>query len=252
MKKLFFLFFIGLIISGCDAEDAPDCFQTSGNIITRELSVSSFEEIIVYERVKLFIQQGDVHKVVVESGENLISEVSANVENNRLSIRNGNSYNLIRDYGITKVFVTTPNLSWLQNSSGFTIESIGTIKTDSLYLVSENLTRDPAIHTDGDFNLELEVENLRVTNGNYSNYFLSGKVLNFYVFFATGDGRLEAANLVVQDYIIFHRGTNKLIINPQNSLRGNIYSNGDIIAKNRPPVVEVTEHYRGRLIFDTP
>ncbi len=250
MKKLIILFFISLVISGCDAEDAPDCIQTAGKIITKELPVSSFEEVIVYERVKLFIQQGDVHKVVVETGENLLPEVSVNVENNRLSIRNGNSCNLVRDYEITKVFVTTPHLSWLQNSSGSTLESIGTIKADSLWLRSENQARDLSIHTDGDFKLDLEVENLRITNDNYSNYFLSGKVLNFNAFFAAGDGRLEAANLVVQNYNIFHRGTNKLIINPRNSLRGNIYSHGDIIAKNRPPVVDVTEHYRGRLIFE--
>lgn len=252
MKKLIFLFFVSLAIYGCDTEDAPDCLQTAGKIITKELSVSSFEEIIVFERVKLFIQQGDVHKVVVETGENLLPEVSINVENNRLSIRNNNSCNLVRDYEITKVFVTTPNLSWLQNSSGSTLESIGTIKADSLWLRSENQARDLSIHTDGDFKLDLDVENLRITNDNYSNYYLSGKVLNFNAFFAAGDGRLEAANLVVQNYNVFHRGTNKLIINPQNSLRGNIYSNGDIIAKNRPPVVDVTEHYRGRLIFETP
>ncbi len=252
MNKKIFLLFIGLSLSGCDAEDAPGCFKKAGAIITRELSVSSFEEVIVYERVKLFITQGDTYKVVVETGENLAEGVSATVENNRLSIRNSNSCNLVRAYEITRVFVTVPRLTWLQNSSGSTIESIGAIKVDSLWLRSVNQERDLSIHTDGDFKLDLDVENLRITHDNYSNYFLSGKVLNFNAFFAAGDGRLEAANLIVQNYNVFHRGTNKMIINPRNSLIGNIYSNGDIIAKNRPPVVKVTEHYRGRLIFEAP
>lgn len=250
MKKLIFLFIICLFISGCDAEDAPDCLQKAGAIITKEFPVSPFEEVMVYEKVKLFIEQGEIHKVIVESGKNLMSEVTVNIENNRLIIRNNNSCNLIRDYEITKVYVTVPDLTWLQNSSGSTIESIGTIKSDSLWLRSENQARDLSIHTDGDFKLDLDVEYLRITNDNYSNYFLSGKVLNFNAFFAAGDGRLEAGDLIVQNYNIFHRGTNKLIINPQNSLIGNIYSNGDVISKNRPPVVNVTEHYRGKLIFE--
>lgn len=251
MKNLIYLFFISLVFGSCDAEDAPGCLKKAGPIISREFPVSSFEEVIVYERVKLFIIQGEEQKIVVETGENLITGVSVDVENNRLSIKDNNSCNLVRAYEITKVYVTVPRLTWLQNSSGSTIESIGVIKGDSLWLRSENQAKDLSIHTDGDFKLDLDVENLRITNDNYSNYFLTGKASKVNAFFAAGDGRMEAANLIVQNYNIFHRGTNKLIINPRNSLIGNIYSNGDIISKNRPPIVNVTEHYNGRLIFDT-
>lgn len=251
MKKIFFLFAL-LIVSGCDSEDAPTCIKEAGKIFSEEVSVTPFEEIIVYERVKLFIQQGEKHQVIIETGENLINEVSVNVVNNRLSIRNENACNLFREYEITKVYVTTPNLNWLQNSSGSAIESIGTLKYQNLYLISENQARDLSIHTDGDFILNLEVENLRITNDNYSNYFLKGKAENFNVFFAAGDARLEAGELLVQKYDIFHRGTNKMIINPQISLRGDIYSNGDVISRNKPPVVDVTEHYLGKLIFEAP
>ncbi len=250
MKNFIRIFFICICFLSCSSEDAPDCIQSAGTTIQKEVAVSSFEEIVVYERVKLFIEQGDKHKVVIETGENLINEVSAKVENNRLSIRNDNGCNLFRKYEITKVYVTVPNLKWLQNSSGSTIESIGTLNFQNLHLVSENQARDLSIHTDGDFNLNLDVNNLRITNDNYSNYFLTGRVENFSGFFAAGDGRLEAANLIVQHYDLFHRGTNKLIINPQQSLRGDIYSHGDIISKNRPPIVNVTEHYTGRLIFE--
>lgn len=249
MKKIFFLYAL-LIVSGCDSEDAPTCIKEAGEIISKEIEVAAFEEIIVYERVKLFIEQGEKHQVIIETGENLIDEVSVKVVNNRLSIRNENACNLFREYEITKVYVTVPNLNWLQNSSGSAIESIGTLKFQNLHLVSENQARDLSIHTDGDFILNLDVKNLRITNDNYSNYFLRGKAENFKVFFAAGDSRLEAGELIVQNYDVFHRGTNKMIINPQISLKGDIYSNGDVISRNRPPVVDVTEHYRGKLIFE--
>jgi len=250
MKKVFFLIFIGLTAISCDTENGPDCFKSEGAIVTEEFTVSPFEEIMVYERVKLFIEQGAEYKVVVETGKNLIDGVTVEVENNRLSITNANSCNLFRDYEITKVFVTTPTLNWLQNSSGSAIESIGTLKFDNLWLRSFNQEKDPAIHTDGDFILNLEVENLRITNDNVSNYFLSGKAENFNAFFAAGDGRLEAGDLIVQHYDIFHRGTNKMILNPIQSIKGEIRSIGDVIAKNRPPVVRVETFYTGRLIFE--
>ena len=252
MNKIFGYLMLLLIILGCDTEDTPDCFKKAGTITSEVIEVAPFEEIIVYERVKLFIKQGPVQSVEVETGENLRKNVSVKVENNRLSIRDENSCNLVRNYGITKVTVTIPNLTWLQNSSGSAIESIGVLKLEELWLRSVNQERDLSIHTDGDFILELDVENLRITNDNISNYFLSGRAENFNVFFAAGDGRLEAGNLVVQRFDIFHRGTNKMIINPQESLQGEIRSTGDVISKNRPPIVRVKEFYTGRLIFEAP
>jgi len=250
MKKIFFLILMGLTAIGCNTENVPDCFKSEGTIVTEEFAVSPFEEIIVYEQVKMFIELGTEYKVVVETGKNLIDGVTVEVENNRLSIRNANSCNLFRDYEITRVFVTTPTLNWLQNSSGSSIESIGTLKFDDLWLRSFNQEKDPAIHTDGDFILDLNVENLRITNDNVSNYFLTGKVENLNVFFAAGDGRLEAGELIVQHADIFHRGTNKMILDPIQSIKGEIRSIGNVIAKNRPPIVIVETFYTGRLIFE--
>ncbi|MCG9972222.1 head GIN domain-containing protein [Christiangramia crocea] len=248
--------FLGLIviilISGCSSEKTPDCFQTAGSITREEVELDPFTEIMVFERVKLYIEQGPEQKVVVETGKNLINDVSLRVQDGRLILRNENACNLFRDYEITTVYVTSPNLTWIQTSTASAIESIGTLSYPELWLRSLNQEKDPDIHTDGDFIFDLDVQNLRITTDHISNYFLTGKVENFNAFFAAGDGRLEARNLIVQHYDIFHRGTNKLIVNPQQSLRGDIYSYGDIISVNRPPVVEVTEHFKGKLIFEAP
>ena len=251
MKRYLAILLI-VFLSGCSSEDAPDCVQTAGGIIKKEIELEPFTEIMAYEKVKLFIEQGEEQKVIIESGENLINDVSARVEEGRLILRNENGCNLFRDYELTRIYVTTPNLTWIQSSTASTIESIGTLTFQELWLRSLNQEKDPDIHTDGDFILDLNVENLRITTDHISNYFLTGKVENFNAFFAAGDGRLEARNLIVQHYDIFHRGTNKLIVNPQQSLKANIYSYGDIISVNRPPVVDVTEHFKGQLIFENP
>ena len=249
MKKIILLLTIIGFIS-CDAEDAGDCVQKSGNIVQKEIEVDKFHEIMVYDKIKLFIEQGSEHKVIIESGDNLINEVTAEVIGGQLILKNENRCNLFREYGITKIYVTTPELTYLRHAGNIPLESNGTLNVEELWLVSENQAMDPEIHTNGNFILDLNVKKLRITSDNYSHFFLTGNVENFDGFFAAGDSRLEARDLIVQNYDLFHRGTNKLIVNPQQSLKGDIFSYGDIISVNRPPMVDVEEHFRGRLIFE--
>ncbi|MGY5849967.1 head GIN domain-containing protein [Salegentibacter sp. F14] len=250
MKKHFLVCLFFLVLFSCDSEDAPDCIQATGKIISHEFEVADFEEINVFDDVRLFIKQGSEHRVMVETGNNLFGGVTTEVKDNRLLIRNENQCNFIRDYGTVSVTVTTPTLTWLQNSSHQPIESIGILKFQNIWLRSLNQERDPEVYTNGDFILELEVKSLRITNDNVSNYFLSGRADNMDLFFAAGDGRLEAENLVTGHIDLMHRGTNKLIVNPMESIKGDIFGFGDVIAKNKPPEVQVKEHYTGRLIFE--
>lgn len=248
MKKYISLLMI-LFFTACDKEDAPECFQKPGEIVTREIPVEAFEELIVYGRIKLFVEQGEEHKVIVESGKNLINNITATVEDGRLSLRNSTSCNLFRDYNTTTIFVTVPNLTWLQNAGNNTIESIGTLHFPDIWLRSFNQEKDPEIYTNGDFKLHIISDYIRVTGDNYSNFFLSGEAVYLNAYFANGDGRLEAAGLIAKTVDIQHRGTHKLIVNPQEVLKGEIRSTGDVISVNRPPVVRIETFYTGRLIF---
>lgn len=249
MRKLVLILVIFGFL-GCDSEDAGNCIQKAGNIVQQEIELDEFSEIVVYDKIKLFIEQGSQQKVVVETGKNLMNEIRVSVKDGQLILKNENRCNLFREYGITKVYVIVPDLTYLRHAGNIPLESIGVLEFDDLWLVSENQERDMNVHTDGDFDLELKVRNLRITSDNYSHFYLSGSVENFDGFFAAGDGRLEARDLIVQNYDLFHRGTNKLIVNPQQSLKGDIFSYGDIISVNRPPVVDVEEHFRGKLIFE--
>ena len=41
-----------------------------------------------------------------------------------------------------------------------------------------------------------------------------------------------------------------MIVNPQQSITGEIRSLGDVISKNIPPIIDVVEYFTGALIFD--
>lgn len=249
-KYLLILPFLSLLVlTGCDTEDAPDCFQTAGKIIEKEFQVEPFKELLVYEGINLFIQQGAEHKVVVKTGENLMNEITAEVIDGRLILRNSNGCNFVRDYNITDIHITVPDLEWLQNSGNTVIKSVGELHFPNIWLRSLNQERAKGVYTVGDFDLHLISDHVRVTGDDFSNFLLRGETAYLNLYIANGDGRVDAQDMIAETVEIQHRGTNKLFVNPQQVLKGEIRSTGDVISVNRPPVVKVETFYTGKLIF---
>lgn len=249
MKKIVYIAFI-LLISGCSSNKSWDCIQTAGTIIQTEISVPEFTKILVWERTKLFVQQGDIQKVVIETGENLMNDVEVTVKDGLLEIHNYNACNLVRDYGLTKVYITTPNITEIRSSTGLAVESIGVLNFPNLTITSEDFEVQDQYHVDGDFRLNLEVENLTVTANGLSKIYLEGNATNAVMGLYSGDCRIYSKDLIVQNLTLYQRSTGPMVVNPQQSITGEIVGLGNVISKNKPPLVEVEELYRGRLIFE--
>ncbi|MGJ8667325.1 MAG: head GIN domain-containing protein [Patiriisocius sp.] len=250
MKKLLLIVSILCLASCTSPQDSLNCFQTAGTIIETEMSVAPFTKIIVWERAQLFISQGETQKVVIETGENLLDDVELQVIDGELNIYNNNSCNLVRDYGITKVYVTSPNITQIRSSTGLTTESIGVLRFPELLLLSEDQNNEDEFHTDGDFRLDLEIQNLRIVANGLSRFYLKGtaETADFGLF--SSDCGIESRELIVQNLNIFHRSTDVMVVNPQQSITGRIVSVGNCISVNRPPIVNVETPYRGELIFE--
>ncbi len=246
--KLFFVLSV-LIFVGCNKDSAPDCLQNSGEIIRKEVSVPDFTKITVFEKVGLILKQGDTQKVEIETGEFLLEEVSAVVEGDRLILRNENGCNLFREYGLTKIYVTAPNITEIRSSTGEAIRSDGVLEYPNLELFSESFLEPKAETTDGEFDLELNAQSVSVVANGIAYFKLSGAAENIGLIIAAGDSRIEAQNLTAQNVFLDHRGSNDMFIDPQLSVSGVIRGIGDVISSNRPETVEVEEIYKGRLIF---
>ncbi|TVZ15316.1 head GIN domain-containing protein [Maribacter sp. MAR_2009_72] len=247
---LFILSGILMVLTiSCDSENASDCFQDTGEIVKDEVIVPEFTKITVYENVTLIIKQGSIQKVEIETGENLRNEVAATVEDGRLLLSDTNDCNYVRDYGITVIYVTTPNLTEIRSSTGFPIRSDGVLDFDSLSLLSESFTVPDAETTDGEFVLDLNVTSLGITVNGIAYFKLAGVVESLNINIAAGDSRIEAEELTAGRVNFNHRGTNDIRVNPQTSLNGVIRGTGDVLSYNRPASVDVEELYNGRLIF---
>jgi len=247
MKNIL-LIFIGVLLLSCDKENANDCFQKTGAIINQEIIAANFTRIKVNRDVELILKDGAVQKVVIETGENLLSDVSAVVNDDQLVITNNNTCNYVRDYNVTKVYVTSPNITEIISSTQFQISSDGVLNYPTIDILSEDF-HDSSIIAVGTINLELNSQDVKVVGNNLTSFNFSGVAENLNVNFAAGDGVFNGESLVSNEISVFHRGTNKIIVNPQDVLKGSLVSTGDLIAVNQPPVVDVEVLYTGNLIF---
>ncbi len=233
----------------CNTENAPDCLQNAGDLTRIEVEVADFSRITVFELLNLVVIQGEEQKVEIESGEFLLNEISAEVEGDRLVLRNENSCNLFRDYGLSTVYVTSPNLEEIRSSTGQLISSQGILSYPSLALASESFNNPVEETQSGSFSLELDVETLSILTNGIAYFKLAGIAENFNIVVAAGDSRIDAKNLVAQNINLNHRGTNDVLVNPQQQISGVIRGYGDVISFNRPEEINVEETFEGQLIF---
>lgn len=248
MKQLFYIIF-SLVLLGCNSENAGNCFQTAGDIIKNEVEIPIFDKVVVHARIELIITQGDTQKVVIESGENLLNDITFEVIDNTLILKNYNTCNFIREYDNTKVYITVPNLTRIRNASEYPISSNGTLTFPTIQLVSIG---DKEVYLPiGDFHLTIQNESLAISSNGNSNFYIKGTTTNLDLnFFDFCDSRFEGTALITQNINFSQISSNDMLIYPVKSLKGTIYSTGDVILFNTPELIEVDEiSNHGKLIF---
>ena len=246
MKKLVYILVLFSTLS-CDQKDAWDCIQTSGTPATLELTVDPFEKILVNRDIELVVKQGQDYKVEIQTGENLIDSVEVIVVGNELQLTDPNTCNFVRTYGQTRIIVTTPVLKAIRSSTQYLTSSEGVLTFEDLSLISENY--NSGYISSGDFNVTVNTQNLRVVANNLSGFTISGSTETLTVGFYAGLCTFKGANLTAQGVTIFQRSSHDITVNPQQSLKVDIRSVGNVISMHTPPLVEVEEYYTGRLLF---
>jgi hypothetical protein len=245
MKKIILL--VGLIFISISCSKPGDCIESTGSIITKDFTVSDFDKIIVYQGISLVITEGSVYKVEVQTGENLMPNIQVSIADGLLTLKDDTTCNWVRDYGNTVVYVTAPNITELHSKTERTIASNGVLTYPILRLISMDLSDGAGT---GDFNIQVNNSQTVIENNNVSRYYISGQTNELLVNFYDGNGRFTGDNLNARKIVVFHRGSNDMIVKPIESITGKMVSTGNVILKNNPPIVDVQQLYHGRVIYN--
>ncbi|MXN91778.1 DUF2807 domain-containing protein [Flavobacterium sp. Sd200] len=234
------------VFSACNSDLMPECFKNMGAVVAYDVPVADFTSIKVGVGIELIIEQGDEQKVTIETGKNIKEYISVTVSNGELLLKNDNNCNWVRDYKSTTVHVTTPHLESIYSETQFAVKSKGVLEFTSLSLMSGILSETAS----GTFELSVNCQNLTVQDNQFCYYVINGSTDNLTVNFYAGDARFEGSGLTVQKLQVFHRSTNDIIANVQQEVTGTLYSTGNLVLKNHPPVVAVNRIYTGQVVYE--
>ena len=227
---------------------SEDCFKGNGNQVIQLFPLENFTKIKVYDGVELVIKEGANYEVKVITSDNILDNLEVRLQGNMLVVKDNSTCNIARDYGLTTVYVTAPNITEIHSKTDQDIRSDGVLNYSDLKLISIDLSDGAGT---GDFRLSLNTINLYLESNNVSNFYLTGQSQNLHVFFSWGNGIFYGENLIVNIITIYHRGSNNIFLFPINSIEGNIYATGNVVLKNNPIVSpNVIQHFTGRLILD--
>ncbi|UMB60140.1 DUF2807 domain-containing protein [Lutibacter sp. A80] len=247
MKKILYIFCL-ITFLGCNSEDAGDCIQTAGEIIQKEYEVATFTKIHINKKIELIIKEGPTQKVIVETGKNLMPDIEVEVIDGKIFLTNHNTCNFFRDYGITKVYITSPDISEIRNASELNVTSDGVLTYPKLYLESTGVKNE--FLSIGDWYLNIDNESLTILSNGIPNFYINGTSNNLTLYFSDGDSRFEGQNFKVQNINFSHVSSNDILVYPIESLKGTIHSVGNVTAYNKPPIVEVEVLSEGKLTFN--
>ena len=250
-KIVFFLLVFLLVSCGI----SEDCFKGNSNQVTQTFLLENFSKIKVYDGVGLVVKEGSNYEVKVVTSDNIIDDLEVRLDGDMLVVKDNSSCNIARDYGQTTVYVTIPDGTILPLIPELELHCKTEQKIQSDGVLHSPIVRLFAIGDDGDgagtgdFHINLDNGQFVVESNNVSNFYINGHceemLLNFYF----GNGRFFGEELHAEKIKLFHRGSNDMFVYPIQKIEGIINATGNVVLENVPPIVDVEEVFRGRVIY---
>lgn len=226
-KNIILLLFIMSIFS-CKKENLCDCVKSTGKETTEErIPEAAFNEIELFDKINLFIQQDTVQKIKVEAGEHLLPLIETSIKDNKLTIKNNNKCNWVRSYKKEiNVYLSVKNLNQLTYRGVGNISSLNTIVTDSIKIESWNGS--------GSINLTLNTKSsIAAIHTGSVDITLKG-YSGVSCVYSIGNGFIYAEELETGYTFLNNSGTGNCSVWVTKELGVEMHSTGDVYYKGNP------------------
>ena len=211
ISSLLFVFCSFLVVA------QKETIEPSGNIITRDVIISSFNSIKADGLYELVLTQGDKESVKIEADDNLQDLFKISNDNNTLVIEmpklknsNINFNDKKGEHKLNlKVYVTFKQLNAIDVSIIGTVRCTTPLKADAFKIDSKNV---------GNIELELTADKLTINNKGVGNITLSGSANNAIITNA-GVGKFNGEDLIVQTMDINNSGVGNADVHVEKDLK---------------------------------
>ena len=197
-------------LTGWAQKSNRETLEGNGNLVTREVAVSSFNELKASGVYELKLSQGNKEGVKIEADENLQDLFQVKNEGNRLVIDMKKLENKnLKTKNKMRVYVTFKNLKQLELSTVGNVSSEQRLSFDDLELRTKSV---------GNVDLNFTANKVDLDNKSVGEVKLSGQAQNA-VFVNKGVGSLKASDFVVQTLDIDNSGVGSAEVNATKTLK---------------------------------
>jgi hypothetical protein len=227
MRKILLATVCGFIISQAAIAQKQETLEGNGNLVTKEVPVSSFDALKASGIYELKLSQGNKETVKIEADENLQELFQVRNEGTHLIIDMKKLENKnLKSKNKMKVYVTFKKIKELELSTIGNVDSEEQLSFDDLDMKNKSV---------GNVDLKLTANTIELENKSVGNVKLSGKAQNA-VMKNAGVGSLEAGNFVVQTMNIENTGIGSAEVNAEKDLKVKDSFLGKVKNKGNAPV----------------
>lgn len=208
MRNLFLtLTSVVLVTAGLQAQDKKQV-TGSGNLITREVAVSSFDQLNVQGVFNLVLSQGSREEVKIEAEDNLQDLFEIKNDGSKLVVTMKKDVNFKNKKDL-KVYITFKKLVNMELKTVGNVSSSENLAFDDLKMSNKSV---------GNVDLKMTARSLDVDNKSVGNVRLNGKADNA-VIKNKGVGNVQAGSFVVQNLDIENTGVGNAEVNAAKELK---------------------------------
>lgn len=237
-----FLFFA--LTGGCNSPNAPDCLKSAGEQATEERVLDGKVEILDLEdfiHLTVFEAETTTDRIVLRGPVNLLPSVETDYQAGRLTIRNRNRCNWVRDFGNRlELELYTSDLNRIYYAGQGDLLFADTLVRQMFTFENRQGTGDVFIR------LRADTASVVVHTG-FSEVQIAGEVTSASLF-NQGVGRLDASQLDAQVISCNNSSINELHVSALLYLYAFIGASGNVVSYGQPEQVELERQGSGTLI----
>jgi hypothetical protein len=237
ITKLFLILFPILLLS-CNKDG---CSFSSGTIENQSRNLSSFNEIILYDRINLILKEDSIQTLTVATNNNLLNGIKTDVTDSILTIRNENHCTLLANPDQqVNVYISMSQLHQITYYGAGHVQSVNTFHADQFTVDSWYGT--------GTIKMSILTNRLNAyIRNNNAQLTFTGQSNSTYIYCAD-EGSIDMFQLSSINLWLNQRSIRDIDVNVSGLLNADIVYKGNVFYKGNPLTIDSLITNSGRLI----